>query len=82
MNVYFAMVNENPRATYNQYKIRKDTITVRGYQYCLTVPREIQDKFKDVKFTVSISNNQIIFTSGQDLVQLRKDIGSVQLKDL
>lgn len=63
--------------SYNQYKIRRISWNHLGNVYGLTFPREIAEKFLDVKFTITVSGTAIILTSGIDLMQLKKEIRDV-----
>lgn len=78
------MPNSNPQSTYNQYKVRKFTSNNRsGDAYGITLPRNIGKKFEGIKFSITLLNDSIvIFKSGLDLMQLKKDAQYLQLQDL
>ena len=73
------MSNENPQATYGQYKLREiiKSLNVWG----ITIPMNSHEellRFKNVKFTISVSGNNIILASGQDIAILRKQTISLE----
>ena len=68
------MSNPSPQNTYNQYKIRVSSYNETGSAFCITIPRQIAETFNQVKFTISITNNSIVFTSGQDIKNLKEEI--------
>ena len=77
------MANSHPQQTYDQYKlrvIRKDKFY--GPSYGITIPKEIADKFFNIKFSISISGSSIILSSGLDLSKLKEDIKQFHLEEL
>ena len=76
------MVNTHPTPTYEQYKVRKLSWNKFGIVYGISLPREIATELIDVKFTVEVKNNKIIFTSGQDLQQLKREINQVNIEQI
>ena len=68
---------------YHQYNIKAETCNNKtGDAYGLTVPRPIAMKFIDVKFTIEITDNSIIFKSGIDLKQLKREVKSIDFNEL
>ena len=71
-------MNPKPNNTYYQYRIRKISWNEKGDNFGITIPRGIAEKYKDVKWDISVIEapniKQIILTSGLDLVQLKKEI--------
>jgi hypothetical protein len=52
------------------YRIRKTTINNKtGDNYAITIPRYIAEQFRGWYFTISVSGNSIIFTSGCKITQ-------------
>lgn len=68
------MSNQHPQQTYNQYKIRGISWNHIGVVYGISIPREIAIQFEGIKFNIVKSGNNIILYSGQDLIQLKRDM--------
>lgn len=68
--------------TYFQYKIKKEVIGKNSKAFGLTIPIFLAEKFGAIKFNLYFTNDSIIFRSGADLKQLRKDIGNIKIEDL
>ena len=76
------MANLNPQSSYGQYKIAIRSWNSAGSNFCLHIPRPIAERFEGIKFTITIKENQIIFTSGQDISQLKKEIKTYSLTNI
>lgn len=69
-----------PHRTYHQYKVRKINNTP---VYVITIPSELVQKFKleNVKFRISYEEGKLIFTSGLDLVEFKKNIDKYDIEN-
>ena len=76
------MANLHPQNTYNQYKIRVASYNETGSVFCITIPRHIAERFPQAKFSVEVINNSIVFMSGQDISQLKKEIKRYNLENI
>ena len=86
------MSNKRPRQTYNQYKIRAFSL-IKGIHenYGITIPKEMAKSNQGIKFNVEIISSNvpvtlyagtyIIFKSGLDLAQLKKDINKYDISE-
>ena len=68
--------------SYNQYKIRKLSWNRLGNVYGITLPRELAERFLDVKFTIESTGSTIILTSGIDIMQLKKEAQSISFAEI
>lgn len=81
------MSNKNPQQTYNQYLIRHFSSIDH---YGITVPKIIAKQLNGIKFNVEFINTDkpitlpagafIVFKSGIDIVQLKKEIDKYDIE--
>lgn len=67
-----------------QYKIKKETCGNKtGESFSLTVPKPIVEMFtSDTKWSVAITETSIIYTSGIDLTQLKKEAQRITFAEI
>lgn len=77
------MANSCPQWTYGQYAFREmiSKANLWGFSISINVHPELEE-FKNVKFTMAVSGNCIIFTSGMDIAQSKKEIANTPLEDM
>ena len=77
--IEYIIMNLHPQNTYNQYKVRVNSYNDNGSIFCLTVPRDLAEKFLGVKFTIEVTPNGIIYRSGLDLKEAKEEIDKYKL---
>ena len=76
------MSNKHPSNNYGQYKIRETGRNQQGtVNYSLTVPLEVAQKLKNIKFTIEVNQEGISYKSGIDLKILKQEIGKYEVED-
>ena len=77
------MTNTCPQWTYGQYSFREmiSKANLWGFSISINVHPELE-QFKNVKFTISISGACIIFTSGMDISQMKREIANTPLEEM
>lgn len=68
--------------TYKQYKVRELSWNKHGTVFGISIPREIAEKHKDISFTIEETANGIMFKSGLDLIQFKKEVKKYDVLDM